>query len=580
MSSDGVVDRPEVAATSSESALKRASDTVEPSASNTVPVDHYESLEIEQAGLALSSADEGPPAAVPASASTKSSGGEARTTAASSESTKEYVSRSEKMTKAAVLVNMLTGRRKTQPKRYLMRIRAQRHVVDFCIPLPGSGGWQVQSVVQASDILAAYAEEEDEKYIVMHMFQLNANKKRSHSAMSIRCKSRVERDEFLAALQAICRSTDGSGVDPTRTLLVAINPFGGKKKGEHIFRKYVEPVFKLRKDLRYDVLVTTHQGHAKEVAASLDPNKYYGVVTVSGDGLLNEVINGLMERPDSAEVTSRISVGIIAGGSGNGLATSLHILDPTTAAYTLAKGWRRPMDLFKVNFPRTQMTYYGFLLVEWAIISDIDFDSEKFRWMGGPRFTVAAIGLVMEKRLYRGRLSMLPAPDNTASVADASVAAPEGELSALPALDPNHPASAFPLRLREAYQRGEFTVIEADFTAFAACNVKAASYDAVLAPRANLNDGLIDLVFTHDVDRTDLAAFLLDMEKGNHLKHRFIQYHKVQAFTLEPSDLMRGAIGVDGEHAPLDAFACWMLPQQIYLLGGDLDLRHEPAEQA
>jgi hypothetical protein len=64
----------------------------------------------------------------------------------------------------------------------------------------------------------------------------------------------VERDQFLLALQKIIRSTDGSGVDPSRVLLVAINPFGGKKRGERIFRKYVEPVFKLRRDLHYEVL--------------------------------------------------------------------------------------------------------------------------------------------------------------------------------------------------------------------------------------------------------------------------------------------------------------------------------------
>jgi hypothetical protein len=55
------------------------------------------------------------------------------------------------------------------------------------------------------------------------------------------------------------------------------------------------------------------------------------------------------------------------------------------------------------------------------------------------------------------------------------------------------------------------TLLLDQFSAFAACNVKAASYDAVVAPRAEMNDGQIDLVFTRNVDRTDLAAFLLDM---------------------------------------------------------------------
>jgi hypothetical protein len=36
---------------------------------------------------------------------------------------------------------------------------------------------------------------------------------------------------------------------------------------------------------------TTHEGHAGEVAAALDPSSVDGVVCVSGDGLVNEVLN-------------------------------------------------------------------------------------------------------------------------------------------------------------------------------------------------------------------------------------------------------------------------------------------------
>lgn len=48
-----------------------------------------------------------------------------------------------------------------------------------------------------------------------------------------------------------------------------------------------------------------------------------GVVVAGGDGLLFEVINGIMERPDWSSMFSQLKLGIIPCGSGNGLAKSI-----------------------------------------------------------------------------------------------------------------------------------------------------------------------------------------------------------------------------------------------------------------
>ena len=46
------------------------------------------------------------------------------------------------------------------------------------------------------------------------------------------------------------------------------------------------------------VLVTTHALHATEIGREMDLTAYDGAVTVSGDGLLHELINGLLDRDD------------------------------------------------------------------------------------------------------------------------------------------------------------------------------------------------------------------------------------------------------------------------------------------
>ncbi len=45
--------------------------------------------------------------------------------------------------------------------------------------------------------------------------------------------------------------------------------------------------------------------------------------------------------------------------------------------------------------------------VAWGFISDVDFDSEVFRWMGKARFTLTAVGKILDKDPYRARISLL-----------------------------------------------------------------------------------------------------------------------------------------------------------------------------
>lgn len=51
---------------------------------------------------------------------------------------------------------------------------------------------------------------------------------------------------------------------------------------------------------------TKRAGHAAEIMEGINPAEYSGVIVVSGDGLLNEVVNGMLNRPDWQAVISRV----------------------------------------------------------------------------------------------------------------------------------------------------------------------------------------------------------------------------------------------------------------------------------
>ncbi|ETN83373.1 diacylglycerol kinase catalytic domain protein, partial [Necator americanus] len=64
--------------------------------------------------------------------------------------------------------------------------------------------------------------------------------------------------------------------------------------------------------------------HAKTIVRSRDDLlKFNGVIILSGDGLVFEVINGLFERSDRTSIIPCLPIGIVPSGSGNGLLCSL-----------------------------------------------------------------------------------------------------------------------------------------------------------------------------------------------------------------------------------------------------------------
>ena len=199
-----------------------------------------------------------------------------------------------------------------------------------------------------------------------------------------------------------------------KRLLVIINPYSGKKNAQAIANRSLLPMLQ-QAGMEYEVLLTRHAGHAREVVRQEASDRWKGIVCISGDGLMYEVMNGLFDRADWREALECLAFGVVPAGSGNGLTRSLLHLQreqyhsethDLSAAVNAARGSTRPMDLMYVETPM-----YGrlsFLHLSWGLISDIDIDSEVIRWMGSIRFTIYALLKIIQFKTYRGRLSYIP----------------------------------------------------------------------------------------------------------------------------------------------------------------------------
>ena len=113
------------------------------------------------------------------------------------------------------------------------------------------------------------------------------------------------------------------------------------------------------------------------------------MVCVGGDGMIFEVINGIMDRENGEEICKLISIGIIPAGTGNGIAATLGFAnDIEDAIVRVVRGRSNALDVMRIHQddnPRLGFVYCC-LQASYGMMPDVDFDSEKLRWLGELRF--------------------------------------------------------------------------------------------------------------------------------------------------------------------------------------------------
>ena len=107
---------------------------------------------------------------------------------------------------------------------------------------------------------------------------------------------------------------------PLRRVLLLVNPIGGKGKSRQIVKSTVLPILHAA-GCHVEVKTTERRSHAEEIAKECELT-YDVIACASGDGLINEVFNGLASRPD-ATAALKIPLAQIPTGSANALTLNL-----------------------------------------------------------------------------------------------------------------------------------------------------------------------------------------------------------------------------------------------------------------
>ena len=287
-----------------------------------------------------------------------------------------------------------------------------------------------------------------------------------------------------------------------------INPHGGLKSGEHIFKK-VKPLF-LEANAELNVIKTEYAGHAREIAREISIEGIAGLCSIGGDGTMHELINGLMERSDN----KMIPIGLISGGTGNSFMHDLNCLDPIEAVQRILTNQVRKIDIFKAE--TKERTFYGFNIIGWGMPTDINLLAEKMRWLGGQRYNIASI---LEVLKYKSRLARIEI---------------EGKM------------------------------IDADFGFVIGCNTIHTGKGMKMAPHAKLDDGLLDLIIVKKAGRIKFLKMFPKIFTGKHIEDPIVEYQQVKKFCIYPE--RKNILNIDGELLGETPVVVEVIPKKIEVL--------------
>jgi sphingosine kinase len=340
----------------------------------------------------------------------------------------------------------------------------------------------------------------------------------------------------LRKIQEISIANKRKSVWAGKHIVVILNPFGGGGKAKKVWSTLVESTL-IDCNITYDLIETQRAKHAYTLMKKdLNIEKYQGLMVISGDGMLHEVLNGLFDRAGHnisvlKDISSKMPILVIPGGTMNGFASSLAHKRPEDALYSLCTSGREMwIDAYIVQSKESGYKAIDVHCVSGGIVADHDHLLErKFRWLPSfLRLPLAQLIVISKKTSYAGTLYLKPSQNQSGfGITDISK------------LDPDDKG-------REGWR-----VIKDRFLFLTLINTSHAAYDMHWIPSAAPDDGSIYCMIVRDnVTRWTMIKILLAFETATHLVYPEVEVYRVDRAEYFPDNPSVGIMGISGEEFP------------------------------
>ena len=278
--------------------------------------------------------------------------------------------------------------------------------------------------------------------------------------------------------------------------VIAVNPLGGGGKAMSVCNSLVLPILR-KANVNFEVRRTHRAGHAFAIASSDNELlSFDGLLTISGDGMVHEIINGLLRRCNGSykelhRISTTLPLCVIPAGTMNGVSTSLGARTPHQALLNLIKcKSARFIDAYAATTVSGK-SYVDVHAFSCAITADHDELMERtLRWMrfSSLRSAIAPIIVIAKNRAYRARIFVRAAPLNAGDRARYAV----NDADKLKRSNP--PASLVKHEGDEA--QADWRVLEGPILMACILNLKHASHDVVSDIMIVVITGISGSVFT------------------------------------------------------------------------------------
>jgi len=268
---------------------------------------------------------------------------------------------------------------------------------------------------------------------------------------------------------------------------VILNPMSKKGRGAKIYQEFVK---KIGDSVKVEVLETTHQDHAQQLASETDMSQFDVLLICGGDGTVNEVLNGIMERKPE----DRIPFAILPGGSGNDGVRCL-------------------------NQNRVSLEDTISMLFEGTTVAKIDLGCVKY----GEGFS--------KRRYFLTQSGWGPVPVGSNKLV------PKYKLFGSKAYD----IAALHKILAGGISHYDFKIDDREssntpLVAFIASNGRYTGGGMKMAPLSYLNDGKMDITLIRRASKCATLDMLGQVEKATHIYQPLLEYYRANKITLTTTD--------------------------------------------
>jgi YegS/Rv2252/BmrU family lipid kinase len=242
----------------------------------------------------------------------------------------------------------------------------------------------------------------------------------------------------------------------------------------------------------FEVGFTTEPGHATRLAREAAQLGYKKIISVGGDGTLNEMLNGLIEND---RAVADVELGVLPVGTGSDFARALGIpKDPRKAWQHLMNGAATPLDVGRIDTLRGDQTITRYF----ANVAGLGFDGEvsdrvnrSGRKGGGtiPYLTTMFASLMS----YKNKTVKVTIDDRT---------------------------------------------IEGRMNSVVVCNARYFGGGMHIAPHAEWDDGQFDVIILGDLSKLEVLANTPRLYQGTHLLHRKVKFLRGRSIRVEAKELM------------------------------------------